>query len=82
VGHFGLQMLRRNHLGLFSDSPHLPENFGRKVGMARSFKDPAAMIAWAAPWRRVRPGSGCFPRAEPRTRAWRLKARVGIHGNT
>jgi lactate racemase len=48
VGHFGLQMLRRNHLALFSDSPHLPQSVGRKMGLARSYTDVQEMLAWAA----------------------------------
>ena len=45
IGHFGLQMLRRNHLGLFSRN--LPEDTGKKMGMARTFTDIQAMINWA-----------------------------------
>jgi lactate racemase len=48
VGHFGLQMLRRNHLALFSDSPNLPEGIGRKMGLARSYTDVNEMLGWAA----------------------------------
>jgi lactate racemase len=48
VGHFGLQMLRRNHLGIFSDSQHLPENIGRKMGLARSFHKTESIMDWAA----------------------------------
>jgi hypothetical protein len=48
VGHFGLQMLRRNHLALFSDSPNLPQDIGRKMGLARSYTDVNEMLAWAA----------------------------------
>jgi hypothetical protein len=48
IGHFGLQMLRRNHLGIFSNSPKLPDNIGRKMGLARSFNQVEAMMAWAA----------------------------------
>ncbi len=48
VGHFGLQMLRRNHLALFSDSPNLPQGIGRKIGLARSYTDVREMVAWAA----------------------------------
>jgi hypothetical protein len=48
VSHFGLQMLRRCHLGIFSDSPHLPPDIGRKMGLARSFTSTADMVAWAA----------------------------------
>ncbi|MGB6064309.1 MAG: nickel-dependent lactate racemase [Desulfomonilaceae bacterium] len=48
VGHFGLQMLRRNHLALFSDSPNLPQGIGRKMGLARSYTDVQEMVAWAA----------------------------------
>ena len=48
VGHFGLQMLRRNHLALFSDSPNLPQDIGRKMGLARSYTDTQEMVTWAA----------------------------------
>lgn len=48
IGHFGLQMLRRNHLAIFSDSPDLPPDVGRKMGILRSFTDIAAMMNWAA----------------------------------
>ena len=46
VGHFGLQMLRRNHLGVFSQN--LPPDLGKRMGMVRSFTDVQAMIDWAA----------------------------------
>jgi len=48
IGHFGLQMLRRNHLALFSDSKLLPPDVGRKIGLARSFTSVDEMVAWAA----------------------------------
>jgi hypothetical protein len=48
VGHFGLQMLRRNHLALFSDSKELPPDIGRKMGLATSFTRVQDMIAWAS----------------------------------
>ncbi len=48
VGHFGLQMLRRNHLGIFSDSPKLPPDVGRKMGLARSFTEVTEMMVWAS----------------------------------
>ncbi len=48
IGHFGLQMLRRNNLIVFSDSPHLPPDIGRKMGIVRSFTDVSAMTSWAA----------------------------------
>jgi lactate racemase len=48
VGHFGLQMLRRNHLALFSDSPNLPKDIGRKMGLARSYTDVDEMLSWVA----------------------------------
>ena len=48
VSHFGLQMLRRNHLALFSDSPKLPPDIERKMGLARSFTGVQVMIGWAA----------------------------------
>jgi lactate racemase len=46
VSHFGLQMLRRNHLGLFSR--RLPADTGKKMGMACTFNRVQAMIDWAA----------------------------------
>jgi len=46
VGHFGLQMLRRNHLALFSDI--LPPDTGKKVGLARTYDDLGQMLQWAA----------------------------------
>ncbi|AFM26309.1 nickel-dependent lactate racemase [Desulfomonile tiedjei] len=48
IGHFGLQMLRRNHLGIFSDSRLLPEDIGRKMGLARSFNKTESIMDWAA----------------------------------
>lgn len=48
IGHFGLQMLRRNHLAIYSDSTNLPEDIGRKMGLARSYTNIDEMIAWAA----------------------------------
>ena len=47
LGHFALQMMRRNHLGIFSDSAALPRDVGRKMGVARSFTETAHMISWA-----------------------------------
>jgi hypothetical protein len=46
IGHFGLQMLRRNHLALFSDSALLPKDIGRKMGLARSFTSIDDLVAW------------------------------------
>jgi len=48
IAHFGLQMMRRNNLAIFSDSPRLPLDVGRKMGLARSFTDVETMIHWAA----------------------------------
>jgi len=48
IGHFALQMLRRNHISIFSDSELLPPDIGAKMGIARSFTDIASMINWAA----------------------------------
>lgn len=48
IGHFGLQMLRRNNLAIFSDSEKLPDNVGRKLGLARSFNMISDMITWAS----------------------------------
>ena len=47
ISHFGLQMLRRNHLGIFSDSEKLPPDIGRKMGLARSFTAVHEMVSWA-----------------------------------
>jgi lactate racemase len=46
VGHFGLQMLRRNHLGVFSQN--LPADLDRRMGIARVFADLDAFVTWAA----------------------------------
>jgi len=46
VSHFGLQLLRRNHLGLFSE--RLPVDTGKKIGLACTFDRVQAMIDWAA----------------------------------
>jgi len=48
IGHFALQMLRRNHIGIFSDSPLLPSDIGKKMGIARSFTEIGSMMNWAA----------------------------------
>ena len=48
LGHFALQMLRRNHLALFSDSRKLPPEIGRKMGLCRSYTEVQEMMAWAA----------------------------------
>lgn len=56
VRHFGLQMLRRNHLGIFSDSINLPENVGARMGLATSFTDVREMIEWA---RKHAPRNAC-----------------------
>jgi len=45
VGHFGLQMLRRNHLGLFSE--RLPVDTGKRMGLACTFDRVQSMIDWA-----------------------------------
>ncbi len=47
VSHFALQMLRRNHLAIFSDSVALPPDVGKRLGLARSFTDVQAMLSWA-----------------------------------
>jgi nickel-dependent lactate racemase len=62
VGHFGLQALRRNHLGLFSDSPALPPEIGKKLGMARSFTLTQDMIHWAQAKLPKRPTIWVFPK--------------------
>lgn len=46
VAHFSLQMLRRNHIAVFSES--LPDNIGKKLGSFRSFVDIEKMVAFAA----------------------------------
>jgi nickel-dependent lactate racemase len=46
VGHFGLQMLRRNHLGLYSKN--LPADLDRRIGLARIFADVDAFVQWGA----------------------------------
>jgi lactate racemase len=46
VGHFGLQMLRRNHLAVFSQN--LPADLDRRMGFARVFADLDAFVGWAA----------------------------------
>jgi nickel-dependent lactate racemase len=51
LGHFGLQMLRRNHVWFFSD--HLPPDTGRRLGLLRQFIKVESMIAAAV--RRVGP---------------------------
>jgi len=48
IGHFALQMLRRNHLAIFSDCPLLPADIGRKMGMALSFADVQTLMNWAS----------------------------------
>jgi nickel-dependent lactate racemase len=48
IGHFALQMLRRNHLAIFSDCPSLPADIGKKMGMARSFTDVKTLMNWAS----------------------------------
>ncbi len=48
IGQVGLQLLRSNHLALFSDNPKLPADIGRKLGFARSFTVCADMVHWAA----------------------------------
>jgi hypothetical protein len=42
LGHFGLQMLRRNHVWLYGEN--LPVDMGRKLGMVRQFLDVEGMI--------------------------------------
>ncbi len=44
VGHFGMQMLRRNHLALYSE--RLPVETGKKIGMARTFDNLGTVIEW------------------------------------
>ncbi len=48
IGHFGLQMLRRNHLAIFNDNPSMPDDIGRKMGLARSFTRVQDMVQWAS----------------------------------
>ncbi len=47
IGHFGLQMLRRNHLAIYSDSSLLPQDVGRKIGLARSFDTINEFVSWS-----------------------------------
>jgi nickel-dependent lactate racemase len=47
IGHFALQMLRRNHISIFSDSHLLPPDVGARMGIARSFTDVPSIIKWA-----------------------------------
>ncbi|MGA8830105.1 MAG: nickel-dependent lactate racemase [Desulfomonilaceae bacterium] len=47
IGHFALQMLRRNHISIFSDSHLLPADIGARMGIARSFTDIPSIIRWA-----------------------------------
>ncbi len=48
IGHFAMQMLRRNHLAIFSDNGELPPDVGRKMGLARSFTRVEDMVSWTA----------------------------------
>lgn len=48
LSHFALQMLARVHLAMFSDSPKLPKNLGRRMGLARSYTSVQDMIHWTA----------------------------------
>ncbi|MBF0527259.1 MAG: nickel-dependent lactate racemase [Deltaproteobacteria bacterium] len=59
LAHFGLQMLRRNHLGLFSQN--LPPDLDKKLGLARVFNDVSAMFAWATQKAPRRAGVWIFP---------------------
>ncbi len=61
IGHFGLQMLRRNHLGLFTDSATVPADIGRKMGLARSFDNLEAMFNWAGKQMPRNPSIWIFP---------------------
>jgi len=45
VGHFALQMLRRNHVALLSHG--LNETTGKKLGPVRVFNNPQQWLAWA-----------------------------------
>lgn len=59
IGHFSIQMLRRNHIALYSEN--LPADFGKKVGSLRNFtriddflnfarrKAPKHATVWAFP---------------------------------
>jgi nickel-dependent lactate racemase len=51
LGHFGLQMLRRNHIWCFSD--RLPPDTGRRLGLLRQFTQLESMLSAAV--RRVGP---------------------------
>jgi lactate racemase len=61
VGDFGLQMLRRYDLVIFSDSPKLPADIGRKMGLARSFTDTPTMMSWVASKAPKRATAWVFP---------------------
>jgi nickel-dependent lactate racemase len=61
IGHFGLQMMRRNHLGIFCDNPEIPEDIGRRMGLARSFKRIEDLIAWANSKAPAKPTVWVFP---------------------
>jgi nickel-dependent lactate racemase len=45
LGHFGLQMLRRNHIWVFSDN--LPADTGRRLGLLRQYTQLECMLAAA-----------------------------------
>jgi nickel-dependent lactate racemase len=60
LGHFGLQMLRRNHVWFYAEN--LDPGIGKRVGMLKQYVDVDAMIAGAA--RQVGPRArvAVFPR--------------------
>ncbi|NOZ85978.1 MAG: nickel-dependent lactate racemase [Deltaproteobacteria bacterium] len=45
VTNFGLNMLRRNHIGLYSK--HLDAGYGRKLGLAMVFNEIDSWLSWA-----------------------------------
>jgi lactate racemase len=61
ISHFGLQMLRRNQLGIFSDSPLLPEDLGKRLGFVRSFTDLDRLFQWANSKSPKNPTAWIFP---------------------
>ncbi|MGC8605911.1 MAG: lactate racemase domain-containing protein, partial [Desulfomonilaceae bacterium] len=46
IGHFGLQMLRRNHVAIFSDSSLLRAEIGKVINVAKSFTSIQPMMDW------------------------------------
>ncbi len=70
LGHFGLQMLRRNHLAIFSDSPDLPPDIGPQNGDSQEFHRRCSYVSWATGKARSGQPCGCFRMEGRRTRVW------------